>query len=109
MFVSMPQVLKSFGKKGEKLAEPSADTQALAKEMILSALAKSTVWEGVDITALKEYYRIRQTFPEVQEVHDYYAYRSGNGTAVLQSGAAGWCSPIPDDRYEALENQVVYS
>lgn len=101
--------IAKLGKKGERLAEPSADTQALAKEMILNALAKSTVWEGVDITTLEEYYRIRQTFPEVQEVHDYYAYRSGNGTAVLQSGAAGWCSPIPDDRYEALEKQVVYS
>ena len=91
-----------LGKNGEVLFEYSSEIQSLADEIIMNTMLKSAAWEGVDVTTLEECYLIRQTFPETQEVHDYYAYRLEDGTAVLQSGAVGWYSTLSDDLYELL-------
>lgn len=100
--------IMKLGKNGEVLSEYSSETQSLADAIIMNVLVKSAAWEGVDITTLEECYRIRQTFPETGEVHDYYAYRLKDGTAVLQSGAVGWYSTLSDDLYESLTKYVIY-
>ncbi len=100
--------IMKLGKNGEVLSEYSSKNQKLAEAIIMNALVKSSAWEGVDITTLEECYRIRQTLPETQEVHDYYAYRLKDGRAVLQFGAVGRYIILSDDLYEALEKYVIY-
>nr|WP_314464242.1 M56 family metallopeptidase [uncultured Clostridium sp.] len=99
--------IMKLGKNGEVLFKYSSETQSLARAIIMNAAVKSAAWEGVDITTLEECYRIRQTFPQTQEVHDYYAYRLKDGTAVLQSGAVGQYSILSDDLYETLTKYVI--
>lgn len=99
--------ITKLGKNGETLFKYSSETQSLANAIIMDALVKSAAWEGVDITTLEECYRIRQTFTKTQEVHDYYAYRLKNGTAVLQSGAVGQYSILSDDLYETLPKYMI--
>ncbi len=86
----------------------TAANAQLAQDIIMNALVKSAVWEGVDVATLKECFLIRQTFPEADEVHDYYAYRLSDGTAVLQTGAKGQYSVLSEELYESLEKHVVY-
>lgn len=95
-------------KNKETLFQYSAQSEQLAQAIVMDAMTKSTLWEGVNITTLEESYRIRQSFPETQEVHDYYAYRLKDGTAVLQSGEAGRYSILSDNLYESLAKYVTY-
>ncbi|WP_312047455.1 hypothetical protein [Anaerotignum sp.] len=74
----------------------------------MNALVKSEAWEGVDVATLKEYFLIRQTFPETDEVHDYYVYRLPDGTAVLQTGIKGRYSVLSEELYESLVKYVTY-
>ncbi len=94
-------------KNGEVLFKYSSETQSLARAIIMNAAVKSAAWEGVDITTLEECYRIRQTFPQTQEIHDFYAYRLKDGTAVLQSGEVGQYSILSDDLYKTLTKYVI--
>lgn len=95
--------------KNSALSWSTAANSKLARDILMNALVKSETWEGVDVASLKEYFLIRRSFPETDEVHDYYAYRLPDGTAVLQTGAKGRYSVLSDDLYESLAKHVVYS
>ncbi len=82
--------------------------EQLAQDILQDAFLKSAAWEGMDISTLKEYFLIRQTFPQTQEVHDYYAYRLPDGTAVLQTGVKGQYSILSENLYELLAKYVSY-
>lgn len=86
----------------------TATNQQLAQDIIMDVLAKSAAWDGVDIATLEDYYLIRQTFPESKEVHDYYAYRLPDGTAVLQGGTKARYSILSEELYESLAKDVMY-
>lgn len=88
--------------KGEIISEHLLENQEIADAVIMDALVKSAAWEGVDITTLKECYLIRQTFPIVNETHDYYAYLLEDGRAVLQSGTDGWYTMLSRELYSEL-------
>ena len=94
--------IAKLGKNNEVLTEYASDTQPLADAIIMNALLKSAAWEGVDITTLKECYRIRQTFPKTNEVHDYYAYLLEDGRAVLQANRNGRYSILSNELYSQL-------
>lgn len=94
-----------LGKNGEVLSGYVLNNQQqLAQAILMDVLVKSAAWQGVDINTLEESYLIRQTFPQMQEVHDYYAYRLKDGTAVLQSGTNGWYGVLSSDLYDALRH-----
>lgn len=94
--------IAKLGKNGAVLSEYSSDAQTLADAIIMNALLKSAAWEGVDITTLEECYRIRQTFPETNEIHDYYAYLLEDGRAVLQTNRNGRYSILSNELYAQL-------
>ena len=100
--VQVEYSMTKLGKGGEVLSVSSVNDQQLAGAIILNARIKSLAWYGVDVNTLEESYLIRQTFPEEQETHNYYAYRYEDGTAVLQYGIDGDCIPILEDLYTAL-------
>lgn len=83
--------------KSGALSWGTATNVQLAQDILMNALVKSAAWEGVDVATLKEYFLIRQTFPETDEVHDYYAYRLPDGTAVLQTGIKGRYSVLSEE------------
>lgn len=101
--------ITKFGKNGEVPAGHSLNNQELAQAIVMNALAKSAAWEGADINTMEEYYLIRQSFPEAQETHDYYAYLLTDGTSalqpgtpVLQAGANGMYTALSEELYEQL-------
>lgn len=94
--------------KNGMLSWGTATNEQLAQDIIMDVLVKSAAWDGVDIATLEDYYLIRQTFPESNEVHDYYAYRLPDGTAVLQAGTKGRYSILSEELYESLAKDVMY-
>lgn len=94
--------------KNGALSWGTATNLQLAQDILMNVLVKSAAWEGVDVATLKEYFLIRQTFPEADEVHDYYAYRLPDGTAVLQTGMKGQYSVLSEELYESLAKYVIY-
>lgn len=92
--------------KNGALSWGTATNVQLAQDLLMNALVKSAAWEGVDVATLKEYFLIRQTFPETNEVHDYYAYRLPDGTAVLQTGIKGRYSVLSEELYAQLVSSL---
>lgn len=88
-------------KDGEIIAYSLMDNQ-LAEAIIMDFMAKSAVWEGIDISTLEESYLIRQTFPQTNETHDYYAYLLDDGKAFLQSGVSGVYGSLSHKLYSQL-------
>jgi hypothetical protein len=65
------------GQNGELLSAISPLPEAhakLAQDIIMNYMFKSAAFPGVDVSTLDSYYIIRQTLPETNETHDYYAY-----------------------------------
>lgn len=82
---------------------PDSHGAELAKNIIADDVLKSAAWPGGDVSALSDYYIIRQSFPG--ETHDYYAYIVTEGEvtgAVLQRGEDGFYSRISDGLYRSL-------
>lgn len=100
--VDVEYSIMKLGKNGEALSDYALKDPQLAQAVLMDVLVKSAAWQGVDINTLEESYLIRQTFPQVPEVHDYYAYLLEDGTAVLQSGTNGWYGVLSRDLYDAL-------
>ena len=94
--------------KNGVLSWGTATNEQLAQDIIMDVLVKSAAWDGVDVATLEDYYLIRQTFPESNEGHDYYAYRLPDGTAVLQAGTKGRYSILSEELYESLAKDVMY-
>jgi len=100
-----------IGPNGETLSSISplsGDDAALAQNIVMDYMLKSTLWPGVDITALKGYYIIRQSLQG--ETHDYYAFTLATNEvtgAVLQNGKDGFYSRISDELYQSLEAYMV--
>ena len=88
--------------KDKEISPYSFVDQQLAESIIMDYMLKSSLQEGFDIDILNEYYLIRQTFPEVNEVHDYYAFLLDNGEAALQAGKSGMYGIIPEKLYARL-------
>lgn len=93
-------------KDGSAVLPDTPANQQLAKDLIMNALVKSAAREGSDPAALEEYYLIRQTFPENNETHDYYAYLLPDGKAVLQSGVPGYYSILSPELFANLEKNA---
>ena len=91
-----------LGQNGTEVAKIPVENRNLAEAIWMDYLIKSSAWEGKDITKLEECYRIRQTYPQVGETHDYYTYLLEDGTPVLQSGLDGRYSTIAPSLYEQL-------
>jgi hypothetical protein len=95
-----------YGTDGEllyALPENDAFGTELAKTILMDAFAKSAVWPGEDVSALSDYYLIRQSFPS--EIHEYVAFVVTEGEvsgAVLQNGRNGHYSRISDELYLTL-------
>jgi len=87
---------------GEVVSEYPFDNAELADAAIMDIMVKSAAWDGTDITVLDDCYLIRQTFPSVNETHDYYAYLLKDGRAVMQSGMKGRYSILSQELYSEL-------
>ncbi len=87
---------------GKIISEYTLESNKLADTVIMDVMVKSAAWDGVDISTLKECFRINQTFPKANESHDYYAYLLEDGRAVLQSGKDGWYSILSQELYSEL-------
>ena len=98
----MPQYRIAKLENGKVLSEVPLEDGGLANAIIMDVMVKSAAWEGSDISALSECYQIRQTFPNANEIHDYYAYLPEDGRAVLQSGTDGFCSVLSQELYSEL-------
>lgn len=79
------QIVKMNKKDGE-ITSYSLYNKELAEAIIMDGIVKSAAWQGVDIDTLEEVYYIQQTFPEANEIHNYYAYLLTDDTAVLPYG-----------------------
>jgi beta-lactamase regulating signal transducer with metallopeptidase domain len=94
--------LAEMGPGGEVISEVVLRDPEFAKAILFDSMIKSARFEGTDIAELTEYYRIRMVYPEVDETHDYYAYKLDDGTPVLQSEPEGWYSIISGELYPQL-------
>ena len=101
--VSVQYTIAKLGKNGEILHDYSLKNEKqLAEAIVMDYMAKSAVWEGIDINTLEESYLIRQTYLETNETQDYYAYLLKDDRAVLQSGIKGRYSVLSDELYSEL-------
>lgn len=94
--------LTHMGETGEIFSMPAPlpdEGEFLAKAIIMDYVAKSSVFPGVDVAGLTDYYVIRQNLSG--EIHDYYAFQI-DGIAVLQSKDFGVYSRISDELYAQL-------
>lgn len=102
--------LSHIGADGAVLSSisPDLDGSALAEQIIMNAMVKSSALPGVDLSTLGECYLIRQSFAS-GEAHDYYAFTVSEGAvsgAVLQSGTDGMYTRIDDALYEKLSQYM---
>lgn len=88
--------------KGIEMAQLSPIDEQLVEAIIMDYIFKSSVWKGVDINNLEECYLIRQTFPEINEVHDFYAYQLDDGKTVLQADTDGFYAELSSELYIRL-------
>lgn len=89
--------------EGILVSEVAEIGDELPEAIIMNALIKSAAFPGKTLSSYEAYYRIRQTFPESGETHDYFAYRLSNGRAVLQTGIDGMYSMLSEELYQELE------
>lgn len=94
--------IAEMGPGSEVISEVVLRDPEFAKAILFDSMIKSARFEGTDIAELTECYRIRITYPEVDETHDYYAYKLEDGTPVLQSEPEGWYSIISGELYPQL-------
>ncbi|MDW7662543.1 MAG: DUF4825 domain-containing protein [Bacillota bacterium] len=94
--------IAEMGLGGEVISEVVLRDPDFAKAILFDSMIKSARFEGTDIAELSDYYRVRVIYPEVDETHDYYAYKLGDGTPVLQSEPEGSYSIISNELYPQL-------
>jgi hypothetical protein len=94
--------IAEMGPGSEVISEVVLKDPEFAKTILFDSMIKSARFEGTDIAELTEYYRVRVIYPEVDEIHDYYAYKLDDGTPVLQSEPEGWYSIISGELYPRL-------
>jgi len=94
--------IAKFNKSNELVMELSTDNTVLVDAVIMDYMIKSAAWEGKDISKLDAYYRIRQSYVQLGEVHDYYAYLLPDGTPVLQYETQGRYSALSKTLYSKL-------
>lgn len=101
--------ITKFDKNGEAVAGYSLKNQELAQAIVMDVLVKSAAWEGMDVSALEEYYLIHWTTSETELPSDYYVYLLADktsalpsGTPVVQFGANGMYSVLSAELYEQL-------
>ncbi len=87
---------------GETVTEVFLKDPGLAKAIWMDSVIKSARFEGMSLSELEIYYRIRITYPEVDETHDYYAYLLDDGTPVLQSDSDGTYSIMSSELFPEL-------
>ncbi|MBE0450784.1 MAG: DUF4825 domain-containing protein [Clostridia bacterium] len=94
--------IAKMGPGGEVISEVVLRDPEFAKAILFDSMIKSARFEGTDIADLTDYYRVRVIYPEVDETHDYYAYKLDDGKPVLQSEPEGWYSIISGELYPQL-------